>query len=111
MHAKRLALPHIAARSTPLPRPQLLGDSLRAVAGSLDPDVGRGLYHEALKRLDDSNDAVRLAGCAALSALAAAPQPPAAETWRGTPVEYAVDTLLLHLDDPAPAIQVRAGRE
>ena len=81
------------------------GDSLRAVSGS---HVGRGLCHEALKRLDDSNDAVRLAGCTALSALAAASQPPAVETWRGTIVEYAVGTLVLRLDDPPSRCGQRA---
>lgn len=92
------------AGRTPCP-PQLLRDALRAVRGCVDPDVCRGLYHETLKRLDDSNDAVRVAGCAALVELAAAPPAPAAECWRGTPVEYVVDTLLLHLDDPSPPLQ------
>jgi hypothetical protein len=42
--------------------------------------------------------------CLALTHLAAAPPEPA-EAWRGTPVEYVIDTLLLHLDDPSPSIQ------
>ena len=88
---------------------QLLRDALVAVRGALVPDVARGLYHEALKRLDDSNDAVRLTACGALAALSGAPAAPAADCWRGTPVEYTIDTLLLHLDDPSQAVQVRRG--
>lgn len=90
---------------------RMLGDALAAVRGALDPDLARGLYHEMLKRLDDSNDAVRLIGCGALAALAHSPTTSAAECasaaecWRGTPVEYVIDTLLLHLDDTAPAVQ------
>jgi hypothetical protein len=82
----------------------LLDGSLALLRGTLDPETGRSLYHEALKRLDDSNDAVRISACGALAQLAIAPPVPA-EAWRGTPVEYVIDTLLLHLDDPSPSIQ------
>ncbi len=82
----------------------LLGDSLALLRGSLDAETGRSLYHEALKRLDDSNDAVRVTACTAIAHLSAAPPDPA-DAWRGTPVEYILDTLLLHLDDPSQAVQ------
>ena len=70
--------------------------------GGLSFDGSRLLYPELLKRLDDSNDSVRIAGTAALREL------PACTLSRdlvGTASEYTVDILLVHLDDADPSVQ------
>ncbi|KAF0723782.1 hypothetical protein AaE_009838, partial [Aphanomyces astaci] len=61
------------------------------------------LYHEILKRLDDSNDLVRKAACATyITFLRAAPR----SHFRGTIIEYSMDALFVHLDDSDPDVQV-----
>ena len=67
-----------------------------AGARCLDGVALRGLFAEVLKRLDDSNDAVRVGACGALRELPAAAAP---ADVRGMPAEYTTDTLLVHLDD------------
>ncbi|CAI5745306.1 unnamed protein product [Peronospora destructor] len=60
------------------------------------------LYSEILKRLDDSNDIVRKAACQTFSAfLKAAPK----EHFQRPIINYTLDCLFVHLDDPEPDIQ------
>jgi len=80
---------------------------LATLRGTLDGEAVRRLYPELLKRLDDSNDAVRASGCRAIAALAHAAARPLdpGEGLAGTPGEFTIDTLLVHLDDPDAALQ------
>jgi hypothetical protein len=73
-----------------------------AGARSLDGEALRGLFAELLKRLDDSNDAVRVSACGALRELPAAAAP---GDVKGMPAEYTTDTLLVHLDDGDAGVQ------
>ncbi|OQR93835.1 hypothetical protein ACHHYP_02194 [Achlya hypogyna] len=60
------------------------------------------LYHDLLKRLDDSNDLVRKAACATyIEFLRAAPP----SHFRGTIIDYSMDALFVHLDDSDADIQ------
>ncbi|KDO29225.1 hypothetical protein SPRG_19895 [Saprolegnia parasitica CBS 223.65] len=60
------------------------------------------LYHDLLKRLDDSNDLVRKAACATfLEFLRAAPP----SHFQGTIIDYSMDALFVHLDDNDSEIQ------
>jgi hypothetical protein len=86
---------HLACRA--------VGGAVRAAgARSLDGEALRGLFAELLKRLDDSNDAVRVGACGALRELPAAAAP---SDVRGMPAEYTTDTLLVHLDDADGGVQ------
>lgn len=76
---------------------------LNVLHHSLSDEAVRLLYPELLKRLDDSNDAIRLSACAAIRDLAEAARK---EDFEGTPVEYTLDTLLIHLDDADGKIQL-----
>ncbi len=60
------------------------------------------MYFDLAKRLDDSNDQVRIAACTMLKSFAGTASP---GDMRGGPVEYIVDCLLVHLDDTDRAIQ------
>lgn len=72
------------------------------------------MYPKLLKRLDDSSDAVRLAVCGTLQTfLLSAPK----SCYSGTTLDYMLDQLFIHLDDPDPTIQdavlqviVKAGK-
>ena len=68
-----------------------------AIRGSLDAELARDIYPELLKRLDDSNDQVRVSVCSLFQAFFHAPAPGALA---GTPFGYTVETLFVHLDDP-----------
>jgi hypothetical protein len=63
----------------------------------------RDVYFDLAKRLDDSNDQVRIAACTMLKSFAVTATP---GDFRGGPVEYIVDCLLVHLDDTDRSIQV-----
>ena len=62
----------------------------------------RQLYPELLKRFDDSSDTVRRSVCLAMKGflLAAPPQ-----HFLGTTLDYTLDCLFVHLDDPDPVMQ------
>ncbi|CAE7658796.1 Dnaaf5, partial [Symbiodinium pilosum] len=61
----------------------------------------REVYPELLKRLDDSNDKIRVAVCEALDVFfKCLPQ-----NWSRTLYEYILRNLFVHLDDPNPEIQ------
>ncbi|CAH0517030.1 unnamed protein product [Peronospora belbahrii] len=73
-----------------------------ALPGCLGEESVDQLYPEILKRLDDSNNTVRKAACQTfLIFLKAAPK----EHFQGTIIDYAMDCLFVHLDDPEPDIQ------
>merc|ERR1719221_21922 len=61
----------------------------------------REVYPELLKRLDDSNDKIRVAVCEALSVFFKCLPP----KWSRSLFEYILRTLFVHLDDPNPEIQ------
>ena len=62
----------------------------------------RQLYPELLKRFDDSSDVVRRSICLAMKGfLLAAP----AAHFKGTTIDYTLDCLFVHLDDPDPVMQ------
>ncbi len=78
---------------------------LRLLPESLGEEPIHLLYPELLKRLDDSNDDVRLAACEAINSLfMVTPK----VYLQGTPLEYSVEQLLIHLDDQDAIIQVCA---
>ncbi|OQS04441.1 hypothetical protein THRCLA_03322 [Thraustotheca clavata] len=60
------------------------------------------LYHELLKRLDDSNDLVRKAACATYVMFLRAAPP---SHFQGTIIDYTMDALFVHLDDTDSEIQ------
>ena len=68
------------------------------------------MYPALLKRMDDSNDSVRMSACGALAAFFC-PRVCAGghAALRGTPFEYSADTMLVHLDDSNERVQVRAS--
>ncbi|CAK4287642.1 hypothetical protein Ae201684P_000738 [Aphanomyces euteiches] len=73
-----------------------------ALPNALGEEPVSQLYHDILKRLDDSNDLVRKAACATyITFLRAAPR----SHFRGTIIDYTMDALFVHLDDPDPEIQ------
>lgn len=64
-------------------------------------NVFRELYPELLKRLDDSNDVVRVATCKCfVSYFKALPA-----EWSGSLFRYIVSSLFIHLDDPERLVQ------
>ena len=68
----------------------------------LDAFAVTDTYHDVVKRLDDADDGVRVAGCGALAALLAAAPPMAI---KGTVAGYVADACFIHLDDPAAQVQ------
>ena len=91
------------AFSYPALRPPLtpFGSRFSAVASALDYETQRKLYPELLKRLDDSNDAIRVEAARAfeqfLRGMAAGFEP--------GQMEYMVRALCVHLDDGNAAVQ------
>jgi len=61
----------------------------------------REIYPDLLKRLDDSNDQIRVVVCKALVTFFQCLPP----KWSNSLYEYILKTLFIHLDDPAPSIQ------
>jgi dynein assembly factor 5 len=86
----------------------VLGGLLSAIArgdaiADLDGEVLRDVYPELLKRLDDSNDAIRQAICAVLQTffeiLGSVPK------WGDSLYQYILKQLFIHLDDPSTEMQ------
>lgn len=73
-----------------------------ALPNSLSDQAVNELYPEILKRLDDSNDLVRRSGCATFIGLLGCAQK---DSFKGTPIDYSLDCLFVHLDDPEREIQ------
>ena len=71
--------------------------------GAFGEEAVYEMYPKILKRLDDSHDEVRMAICVTLQMfLRCAPK----HCYSSTSVEYMLDQLLIHLDDPDPNMQV-----
>ncbi|RMX62267.1 hypothetical protein DD238_000850 [Peronospora effusa] len=73
-----------------------------ALPSCLGEEPVHQLYSEILKRLDDSNDTVRKAACQTFSTFLKAPPK---EHFQGPIINYTLDCLFVHLDDPEPEIQ------
>ncbi|CAM9588368.1 unnamed protein product [Ectocarpus sp. 6 AP-2014] len=74
----------------------------RMIPGALGDEPVRLIYPELLKRLDDSNDTVRMAVCGTIAAFLRATAP---QNVRGTVLQYMSEQLLVHLDDQDEAMQ------
>lgn len=83
----------------------VLSRLFKSLPGYFDAMGVRDVYFDLAKRLDDSNDQVRIAACTMLKSFAGTASP---GDMRGGPVEYIVDCLLVHLDDTDRAIQEAA---
>merc|ERR1740129_255778 len=79
----------------------VLGCTLVDLQAEISGEQLREVYPELLKRLDDSNDKIRVAVCEALSVFFKCLPP----NWSRTLFEYILKTLFIHLDDPNPEIQ------
>ncbi|CAM9495550.1 unnamed protein product, partial [Scytosiphon promiscuus] len=74
----------------------------RLMPGALGEEPVRLIYPELLKRLDDSNDAVRLSVCGTIAAFFRATAP---QNIRGSVLKYSSEQLLVHLDDNDESMQ------
>lgn len=79
----------------------VLGCVLEDLQAEISAEQLREVYPEMLKRLDDSNDAIRTAACEALRVFFNCLPP----GWSRSLYEYILRTLFVHLDDPNPDIQ------
>ena len=70
--------------------------------GAFGDNAVREMYPKLIARLDDSNDAVRISACATLQMFL---QCAHKSYFSGTAIDYILDQLFIHLDDPDPAIQ------
>lgn len=75
--------------------------TLSELQAEINGEQLREVYPELLKRLDDSNDKIRVAVCEALSVFFKCLPP----KWSRSLYEYILRTLFVHLDDPNPEIQ------
>jgi len=80
----------------------LLSHTVQAAGALLTDSQLRDVYPDLLKRLDDSDDGVRINACAALHSLATSVP---ATMLAGGPVEHTIDALLVHLDDADATVQ------
>lgn len=72
-------------------------------SANLDGEILREVYPELLKRLDDSNDAIRLATCSALRTFFDILS--SVRNWGTSVLAYIFKTLFIHLDDPSAEMQ------
>jgi len=79
----------------------VLSCTLSELQAEMSGEQLREVYPELLKRLDDSNDKIRVAVCEALSMFFKCLPP----NWSRSLFEYILRTLFIHLDDPNPEIQ------
>lgn len=70
--------------------------------GAFGDNAVREMYPKLIARLDDSNDAVRVSACHTLQMFL---QCAHKSNFQGTTIDYILDQLFIHLDDPDPAIQ------
>ena len=70
--------------------------------GGFGDQAVRDLYPKLLKRLDDSVDEIRKISCGMLKSFLLCASP---ECYRGTMIDYTLDQLFVHLDDPDASIQ------
>ena len=71
--------------------------------GAFGDQALREIYPKLIARLDDSSDAVRLSICSTLNQFLQCS--PIKEHYRGTMIDYILDQLFIHLDDPDLNIQ------
>ena len=83
---------------------QLLTAAFNLIQGRLTGEEASDMYHDLVKRLDDSNNEVRRCACDTLVAFVQAVE--STTELETTPLEYTVDALLIHLDDPDEDVQV-----
>ena len=76
-----------------------LAKVLEKIPGVLGEEAVHQIYPDLIKLLDDSNERVRLASCDALKHFLSSAPP---KNFQGTAIEYMVENLFLHLDDPSP---------
>jgi len=74
---------------------------LQELQAEINSEQLREVYPEMLKRLDDSNDKIRVVVCDALAVFFKCLPP----KWSRSLYEYILRTLFVHLDDPNPEIQ------
>jgi dynein assembly factor 5 len=79
----------------------VLSCTLTELQAEINSEQLREIYPELLKRLDDSNDKIRMAVCEALGVFFKCLPP----KWSRSLYEYILRTLFVHLDDPNPDIQ------
>mmetsp|Transcript_21120 Transcript_21120/g.45100 ORF Transcript_21120/g.45100 Transcript_21120/m.45100 type:complete len:933 (+) Transcript_21120:93-2891(+) len=79
----------------------ILSCTLSELQSEISGDQLREVYPELLKRLDDSNDKIRVAVCEALVMFFKCLPP----NWSRSLYEYILRTLFVHLDDPNLEIQ------
>eukprot|EP00429_Kryptoperidinium_foliaceum_P064296 CAMPEP_0176064936 /NCGR_PEP_ID=MMETSP0120_2-20121206/32392_1 /TAXON_ID=160619 /ORGANISM="Kryptoperidinium foliaceum, Strain CCMP 1326" /LENGTH=982 /DNA_ID=CAMNT_0017398517 /DNA_START=9 /DNA_END=2954 /DNA_ORIENTATION=+ len=79
----------------------VLSCTLSEMHAEISGEQLREVYPELLKRLDDSNDKIRVAVCEALSVFFKCLPP----RWSRSLYEYILRTLFVHLDDPNIEIQ------
>jgi hypothetical protein len=75
--------------------------TLAELQAEINGEQLREIYPELLKRLDDSNDKIRVAICDALAVFFQCLPP----KWSRSLFEYILKTLFVHLDDPSFEIQ------
>lgn len=80
----------------------ILMEIFLVLKGRLPDDLSSELYPEVLQRLDDSNDTIRVLTCRVLAAMFHAAS---AHFWNGTPLDYTLDQMFVHLDDIDETIQ------
>jgi len=79
-----------------------LAKVFKMIPGLLGEEAVHQIYPDLMKGLDDSNERVRFASCdALLHFLTSAPS----KNYKGTAIEYMVENLFLHLDDPNPVFR------
>lgn len=72
------------------------------LAGRCTQEEVSEIYHDLVKRLDDSNNEVRKRVCDTLAQFVeVGPR----DAYTGTPMEYTIDSMLIHLDDPEADVQ------
>ena len=74
---------------------------LAGAADALSDEQRRALYPELIKRLDDSNNSVRITICGALKLYVSRFLSPS----DSTAAQYMLPILLLHMDDADPGVQ------
>jgi dynein assembly factor 5 len=79
----------------------VLSCTLSLLQADITSEQLREVYPELLKRLDDSNNDIRVTVCEALSVFFRCLPP----KWSRSLYEYILRTLFVHLDDPSPEIQ------
>ena len=72
---------------------------------SLESNMFRDIYPELLKRLDDSQDVIRISACKALGCLLVKVSSPLERQWLGKgSMQYIAKGMLVHLDDSNEAV-------